>query len=239
MAKYYMATRRTFLAAAAVAAVLSAPAALRGQAGDLPLAPYLLDEAWELALARSAGPPQVVAGAGLSVLRADGYHEVRASANGFHCLVERSFTAPTDNPADFWDPRVLAPICFAPDAVATVMQRELLLARLVAGGGTQRAIRTAVDAAYADGTLRYPETAVIAYMFSSGQWLGPNITHWHPHVMVWAPGLEAGDVAPADVGSFGLHSGLPVIDTRFGPRQPLIVIPVATAIDPERPAPQQ
>jgi hypothetical protein len=50
--------------------------------------------------------------------------------------------------------------------------------------------------------------------------------------MIWAPGLAPADVAPAGIGSFGLDSGLPVMDPRYGPKQPLLVIPVATSIDP-------
>jgi len=201
------------------------------------LQPYLIEEAREMSLARSAATAEVTAGAAVYVLRDDGYHLAAEGDNGFACLVQRSFTAPTTEPAEFHDPRLLAPICFAPDAAATVMQRDLFIARLVARGTPLPEIREAEAEAYASGILRYPDTAVFAYMLSSAQWLGPGITHWRPHVMVWAPDVEAEDVVPKGLRTFGLTSGLPVLDTRYGPKQTLIVIPVTTSVDPGKSGP--
>jgi hypothetical protein len=194
---------------------------------------YLLDPARETALARSAAPEAISASAGLYLLRATGHYELVASSkNGFNCLVQRSFTVPTTDPAQFYDPRVLAPICFSREASATVMQRDLFIAPLVAAGVSNAEIRRREAAAYADGTLHYPDRAVIAYMFSSGHWLGPNVEHWFPHVMIWAPNVTPEDLAPADIGRFGVHTGLPILDARYGPRQMLIAIPVPHAISP-------
>jgi hypothetical protein len=185
-----------------------------------------MDEAREAALARSAAPESVTSGAGLYLLRSTGYELVTPSRNGFHCLVQRSFTVPSSAPAEFYEPRTVAPICFAPDAAATLMQRDLLIAPLVAKGVPLLEIRKAEADAYASGALKYPESAVFAYMLSTEHWLGPGITHWRPHVMVWAPGVEVRDLVPEGVATFGLESGMPVLDTRYGPRQTLVVIPV-------------
>lgn len=198
------------------------------------LAPYLLEEAREVALARSAAPAAVADDATVYVLRPNGYERVAEGRSGFACLVERSFTAPTTDPEEFYEPRVLAPICFSPAAAATLMQRDLLIAPLVARAVPLPDIRQAEAAAYASGTLRYPERAVFAYMLSSAQWLGASIGHWHPHVMVWAPGVDAEDLLPSGLRSFGPDSGLPLMDTRYGPRQTLVVIPVSTSISPTR-----
>jgi hypothetical protein len=215
--------RRLFVSITlAIAAATSATA----QETTPPFSAYLMNEARETALARSAAPESVTAGAGIHLLRAHGYELVTPSQNGFHCLVQRSFTVPSSNAAEFYDPRVVAPICFAPDAAATVMQRDLLIAPLVARGMPLSEIRTTEADAYASGALTYPESAVFAYMLSTEHWLGPGITHWRPHVMVWAPGVDARDLLPEGLSTFGLESGMPVLDTRYGPRQTLIVIPV-------------
>lgn len=196
---------------------------------------FLMDEARELALARSAAPESITGKAGFYVLRAGGrYHLVTPSQNGFNCLVQRSFTAPTANPKEFYDPRMLAPICFNPESSATVMQRDLWIAPLVGAGKTLPDIRAAEAAAYAAGELKYPSKTAIAYMFSTANtlWLGTDIGHWHPHVMIWAPGLTSADLVPADLGTFGVASGYPIMDPRYGPKQPLIALPAAKGIDP-------
>jgi len=231
MAKFKLVSAASALFLAAFAGKLLAQPAASS------LQPYLIEEAREMSLARSAATAEVTAGAAVYVLRADGYHLAAEGDNGFACLVQRSFTAPTTEPAEFHDPRLLAPICFAPDAAATVMQRDLFIARLVARGTPLPEIRQAEAEAYASGILQYPDTAVFAYMLSSAQWLGPGITHWRPHVMVWAPGVQAEDVVPKGLRTFGLTSGLPVLDTRYGPKQTLIVIPVTTSVDPGKSGP--
>jgi hypothetical protein len=201
-----------------------------------PFSAFLMDERKELALARSAAPEVITARAGFFVLRASGrYEPVNPSGNGFHCLVERSFTVPTTDAAQFYEPRVVAPICFNVEASATVMQRDLFIAPLVAGATSLPEIRRLEAEAYETGRLKYPSKPAIAYMFSSAHWLGPNVGHWHPHVMIWAPGLTPADLVPADVGTFGVNSGFPIMDARFGPQQPLIAIPAARAIEPKYP----
>lgn len=215
-----------------VLAIVAAAGWAGAQGHATSLAPYMMDEAREVALARSAAPPQAADKAGVHVLGPQGYRLVAPSENGFTCLVERSFTSPTTDPKEFYEPRTLAPICFTPDAAATLMQRDLFIAPLVAKGTPLPDIRKAESEAYASGVLRHPGTAVFAYMLSSAQWLGPGIANWHPHVMIWAPGVEVQDVLPKGLQSFGLASGLPVLDTRYGPNQTLIVIPVTTSVDP-------
>ena len=195
---------------------------------------YLMDGDREAAIARSAAPAIVSGQAGVFVLRPSGrYEPLAASANGFHCLIQRSFTVPTTNAAEFYEPKLVAPICFNAEASATVMQRDLWLAPLVAAGTPLAEIRRLEAEAYASGRLTYPSKTAIAYMFSSAQWLGPKVGHWHPHVMIWAPGLTPADLTPAGSGGFGVASGFPIMDARYGPKQPLIAIPAARSIDPD------
>ena len=132
--------RRLFVSITlAIAATTSAAT----QDATPPFSAYLMNEARETALARSAAPESVTSGAGIHLLRVHGYELETPCRNGFHCLVQRSFTVPSSNAAEFYDPRVVAPICFAPDAAATVMQRDLLIAPLVARGMPLPEIRKA------------------------------------------------------------------------------------------------
>jgi hypothetical protein len=192
-----------------------------------PFSAFMMDAGRETALAQSAAPPAISTEAGLYLMQADGYRAVRASKNGFNCLVLRSWTQPVSDPERYYDPRLIAPICYSPGATSTVMQRELEIARLVLAGKSIVQTQQAIDAAYAAGTLRIPDRVAFAYMFSSAQWLGENVTHWHPHVMVYAPYLDQ-----EQIGSFPLNSGLPILDLRAGLPHALLAIPVPNFVEP-------
>jgi hypothetical protein len=44
-----------------------------------------------------------------------------------------------------------------------------------------------VEPAYARGELPRRDGVTFAYMWSANQHLGPAISHWHPHMMVFSP----------------------------------------------------
>jgi hypothetical protein len=76
-----------------------------------PVDRYLMeDRNSEVALARSAAPESISRDAEVMVLGRHGYETAIKGTNGFVCIVERSWTAPIDNP-DFWNPKLRAPIC--------------------------------------------------------------------------------------------------------------------------------
>ena len=76
-----------------------------------PLDQYLMeDRGSEIALARSAAPESISRDAEVLILGRHGYETAIKGTNGFVCLVERSWTAPIDDPG-FWNPRGRAPIC--------------------------------------------------------------------------------------------------------------------------------
>src|SRR5712664_3014009 len=97
---------------------LSRPICLRAQvekAAPYPamalLDQYLIpDENAEIALARSAAPASISDAAEVMVLRRDGYATAVKGANGFLCIVERSWANPSDA-SDFWNPKMRAPTC--------------------------------------------------------------------------------------------------------------------------------
>ena len=64
-----------------------------------PLDQYLMeDRNSEIALARSAAPESISRDAEVMVLGRHGYETAIKGTNGFVCMVERSWTAPIDDP---------------------------------------------------------------------------------------------------------------------------------------------
>ncbi|MEZ5319528.1 MAG: hypothetical protein R2752_19165 [Vicinamibacterales bacterium] len=203
------------------------------QAADRPLAPYLMDEAREIALARSAAPASVSADAGVFVLGPDGLARAAESKNGFECMVLRGFndqgprTRATASP-----PEILGPICYGPEAARTELPLQIAKTALVARGLPAEEIRERLAADLAAGRLRTTDRFAIAYMFSSAQWFGPELKHFHPHVMIWTPGLDAKDIGELGAGP------LPQL-TDPGAAYALLAIPVPNWVDPVLPGGRQ
>jgi hypothetical protein len=73
----------------------------------VPLDRYLIqEEKAEIALARSAAPASISDAAEVMVLRREGYTTAVKGSNGFVCIVERSWSKPSDDPEilEFKDP---------------------------------------------------------------------------------------------------------------------------------------
>ena len=74
---------------------------------------YLMeDRNSEIALARSAAPESISRDAEVMVLGCHFDETAIKGTNGFVCIVERSWTAPIDDPG-FWNPKGRAPLCLA------------------------------------------------------------------------------------------------------------------------------
>src|SRR5260370_27336406 len=99
-----------------------------------PVDQYLMtDRSAEIAMARSAAPPSISAGAEVMVLGRHGYETVVKGKNGFVCLVERSWMSPFDF-AQFWNPKMRGPICFNPPAVRSILPLTFQRTELVLSG---------------------------------------------------------------------------------------------------------
>jgi hypothetical protein len=95
---------------------------------------YLIaDRNAEIAMARSAAPPSISADAQVMVLGRRGYETAVKGKNGFVCLVERSWMSPFDF-AQFWNPKMRAPICFNPAAVRSILPLTFKRTELVLSG---------------------------------------------------------------------------------------------------------
>ncbi|MGH9353354.1 MAG: hypothetical protein ACRD2G_14530 [Terriglobia bacterium] len=190
-----------------------------------PLEKYLMAQADEIALARSAAPANISDDATVKVLTKSGYTVAQDGSNGWVCIVMRGFSAPTFSPAQFrdlvYDSSVRAPICFNPTAVREVLPYYELRTTLALQGKDPDDIAEGVQAAYATGKLPRREGVSFAYMWSADQNLGPGIGCWHPHVMVFAPYYENPMVGGNTFGS-PLPQGSDDAGTPFA----VVVIPV-------------
>src|SRR5262250_2311020 len=122
-------TYSTMMKAKLMYAVLFAAVSLgsaRAQTSKYPpIEEYLMPQANEIALAKSAAPANVSGRATIKVLTRSGFEVAQKGDNGSVCEVMRGFSAPTYSPAQFrnlvYDPSVRAPICFTPQAVREVL----------------------------------------------------------------------------------------------------------------------
>jgi hypothetical protein len=189
-----------------------------------PLSEYMMPREAEIALARSAAPPNISGRATIKVLTTSGFQVVHDGDNGFVCLVMRGWAAPTFTPAAqrsfVYDATLRAPICFDPPASRMVLPFYELKHVLGMTGQTPDQIAEGIQAAYARGQLPRRETVSFAYMWSADQQLGPGVGHWHPHMMVFAPYYDNAMLGGNDAGV------VPVVNDDAGTPFTVIVIPV-------------
>ena len=190
-----------------------------------PIEEYLMPQANEIALAKSAAPANISERATIKVLTRSGYEVTQKGDNGSVCMVMRGFAAPTYTPAPFrnlvYDPTVRAPICFAPQAVREVLPYYELRTKLAMQGKNPDEIAQGVQAAYAKGELPQRTGVSFAYMWSADQNLASGIGHWHPHVMVFAPYYDN-----SALGGNTFGAPLPQVTDDAGTPFAVVVIPV-------------
>jgi hypothetical protein len=190
-----------------------------------PIEQYLMPQADELALARTAAPPNISDRATIKVLTKAGFEVAQQGDNGSVCMVMRGFSAPTYTPVQFrglvYDATVRAPICFTPPAVQEVLPYYEFRTQLGLQDKSPDEIAAAVAAAYAKGELPKRDQVTFAYMWSAKQSLGPGIGHWHPHMMLFAPYYNNSMVGGNPFGSL-FPQGSDDAETPFS----VVVIPV-------------
>jgi hypothetical protein len=151
-----------------------------------PVDQYLMqDRSSEIALARSAAPESISRDAEVLVLGRHGYEPAVKGKNGFVCIVQRSWTAPIDDP-DFWNPKLRAPICFNAAAARSYLPRTLKKTSLILAGRTKAQMMEAIAAAIDKKELPAMEPGAMCYMLSKQGYLSERDGHWHPHLMFFA-----------------------------------------------------
>jgi hypothetical protein len=127
---------------------------------------YLMEDlASEIALARSAAPESISRDAEVLVLGRHGYETAMKGKNGFVCIVQRSWTAPIDDP-DFWNPKLRAPICFNGAPARSYLPRTIEKTDLILAGRTKAQMMEAIVAAIDKKELPMMEPGAMFYMLS-------------------------------------------------------------------------
>jgi hypothetical protein len=148
-----------------------------------PVEQYLMtDRNSEIALARSAAPESISRDAQVMVLGRHGYETAAQGKNGFVCVVERSWTAPIDDP-NFWNPKLRGPLCFNAAAARSYLPRTIKKTELILAGRTKEQMVEAVKAAIDKKELPTMEPGAMCYMLSKDGYLSDQDGHWHPHLM--------------------------------------------------------
>lgn len=169
-----------------------------------PVDQYLMeDRGSEIALARSAAPDSISRDAEVLVLGRHGYETAIQGKNGFVCIVERSWTAPIDDP-NFWNPKLRGPICFNAAAARSYLPRTIKETDLILAGRTKAQMVETITAAIDKKELPAMEPGAMCYMLSKDGYLGDGNGHWHPHLMFF--------VSQADPAAWGADlPGSPII----------------------------
>src|SRR5215831_4001224 len=156
-----------------------------------PIDQYLMENRGsEIALARSAAPEAISREAEVMVLGSHGYETVVQGKNGFVCMVERSWTAPIDDP-DFWNPKLRSPICFNAAAARSYLPRVLRKTDLILAGRTKAEMMEAIVAGIGKKELPAMESGAMCYMLSKQGYLSDRVGHWHPHLMFFFSQADA------------------------------------------------
>jgi hypothetical protein len=199
----------------AVALPLAAQGAAAGRTGPR----IMLPRDWEIALARSAAPPEVSGEATVMILTERGFEVAETGRNGVTCVVNRS------------QPDSLEPHCFDVEGSATVLPIELRRTELLREGKSLAEIEREIGQGLVAGTYRLPRRPAMSYMMSSGQVLydddGTRVGKWQPHLMIFYPNLT-----PADLGLGGAPSPQAAIVVDPGQSLSNIMVVVKTFVDP-------
>jgi hypothetical protein len=169
----------------------------------------LANAAEEIALSRSAAPTSISGDASVLTLGSHGYETAAKGKNGFVCLVWRSWTAGFQD-AEFWNPKLRAPICLNRAAVRSVLPAYLERTEWALAGASKAEMIDRTKAALAANRIAVPEPGAMAYMMSKQGYLSDTDGHWHPHLMFFLAHTDG-----ADWGA-GLH-GSPVFAAQGDP----------------------
>jgi hypothetical protein len=175
-----------------------------------PLAQYQVgSRSEEVALARSAAPTAISGDAEVQTLGERGYETAVKGKNGFVCMVWRSWAAGFGD-ADFWNPKLRAPICLNATAVRTILPGYLERTKWVLAGVSRSDLLDRTRAALAANTYVLPEPGAMGYMMSKQGYLSDGDGHWHPHLMFF--------IAHTDPAAWGANlSGSPIFAAQSDP----------------------
>jgi hypothetical protein len=148
---------------------------------------YLMpDRNAEIALARSAAPEAISSDAKILVLGWRGYETANEGKNSFVCTVERSWML-LFNSAEFWSPKVRAPMCFNPAAARSILPLTIKRTDMVLAGLSKAQMIDNIKAGFHNKELPAPEPGGMCYMMSRAGYLNDALGHHVPHLMFYFP----------------------------------------------------
>ena len=152
-----------------------------------PIDQYLMpDRGAEIALARSAAPESIAAGAEVLVLARNGYQTAARGTNGFVCLVERAWMSQAKDPY-FLNPVIRGPMCLNPTAARTHLPLVTKVTAWALAGLSKAQMFDSITVAFETKALPMPETGAMCYMLSKQQYFGATVGNAGPHLMFWFP----------------------------------------------------
>ncbi len=188
----------TFLKTTALAATALGTATSLSAQGKLGVADanaYLMPEADEIALSRSAAPASISADASVLVLQGDGSYKIAIEGtNGWTCFTGRSWTAPArfKDGKRLWsgnnfNPTIKAPQCFNKAATPAMLKIHKIATWHFMNGASTDDVDLTLGLAITSGKVQPPGNGAMSYMYSPGQVLTPDGGRFHPHVMLYMP----------------------------------------------------
>jgi hypothetical protein len=135
-----------------------------------PVDQYLMDRTAEIALARSAAPDSISRDAEVMVLTRHGFETAVKGKNQFVCMVERSWSAGTDDPG-FWNPKIRGPICFNPAGARYNIPITIKRTEAVLATQSKTGMARAVAAAFEKKEIPALEPGAMCFMMSKQQYL--------------------------------------------------------------------
>jgi hypothetical protein len=162
-----------------------------------PVDQYLMERGAEIALARSAAPDSISKNAEVIVLGPHGYETAVKGTNGFVCLVERGWTAGSEN-ADFWNPKLRGPLCLNAPAARSYLPLTIRKTESVLANHSKEQMVAAINAALDKKEIPGIEPGAMSFMLSKHGYLAGAGGAWHPHLMFFTP-LVDGAAWGADV----------------------------------------
>jgi hypothetical protein len=120
----------------------------------------------EQALALSAAPEHLRAGATVYVYGSHGFERLRSGTNGFVCLVNRD--------AFLYGSAHFKPTCWDARGEGTYVPVMLKVGEMLAAHESADAIRKAIDSGFASGRFHAPDSGGVAYMLAGDVNLDPG-----------------------------------------------------------------
>jgi hypothetical protein len=155
----------------------------------------------QIALARSAAPPEVSGKATIYVLGAKGYEKAVEGSNGFSCIIDREFVD------------TMEPECYDAEGSKSTLLVRMFVEKSRAEGKKAEQIDAAVEAGYKSGKFRAPGKPGIVYMLSPHNHVfdpeSKKIIEFPGHLMFYAPYLTEKEVGSGPGAPYLVHPGKP------------------------------